>query len=166
LSISPAFFSSRFGADNLFICLIALTIMTRTAKTEKPTVVFWYAFLAEKCILRPLFAHPKKSSLQAARYEAFTNDAKTGHLCDRGDFASSKASDRFPRNLLKINRLALKSAQTQGRQNRVTYNNMPCAKPEKRAFFCGHPVLIPTDVQEARSSIKVLRCFRWNRNQN
>jgi hypothetical protein len=101
---------SRFRAGELFICLIALTIMPQIAKTEKPTGVFWYAFLAEKCILHPFFDILKKSCLQLPRYEAFTTDAETGHLHDSGDFPPGMASDHFLRNLLKINMLALKSA--------------------------------------------------------
>jgi hypothetical protein len=56
-SILPAFRSSRLGAGQWIICLIAVTIMAQIAKTEKPTGVFWYAFLAEKCVLRPFFGH-------------------------------------------------------------------------------------------------------------
>jgi hypothetical protein len=126
-----------FGRGQLSICLIALTIMTQIAKTEKPTGVFWYAFLAEKCILHHFFGLPKKFSLQLARHEAFTQSSKTGHVYDRGDFASGTASDNFLHNLLKINGMERKSARTEGCQNRVTYNNMPCAKSKKRTFLGG-----------------------------
>jgi len=49
--------------------------------------------------------------------------------------------DHFPRNLLKINLIALKSARFERRQNRVTYNNLPVGKPEKEGIFGG--VYIP-----------------------
>jgi hypothetical protein len=39
---------------------------------------------------------------------------------------------------LKINQMALKGVPTERRQKRVTYNNMPFAKPEKRGD-CGQP---------------------------
>jgi hypothetical protein len=55
--------SYRLGARKLFICLIAVTIMTQLAKTEKPTGVFYCAFLAEKCISHSFFGAPKKSAL-------------------------------------------------------------------------------------------------------
>jgi hypothetical protein len=124
------------GRGELFICLIALTIMTPISKTEKPTGVFWYAFLAEKCILRSFLGTPVKLGSQHTRHEPFTNDAKMGHLYDKSAFASAPASDDFPRNLLKINQIALKSARPVRGQNRVTYNNMPSAKPEKQSPFC------------------------------
>jgi hypothetical protein len=92
-------------------------------------------FFEEKCILRPFSGLPKQSNLQPARYEAFTKGAKTGHLYDTDAFTSGTAADHFSRNLLRINQMALKSAQPEGRQKRVTYNNMPFAKPEKRGFL-------------------------------
>jgi hypothetical protein len=92
-------------------------------------------FFCGKVHFAPFFRPTKKSALQPAQYEAFTNDAKTGHLYDTSVFASGPASDDFPRNSLRINRMALKSAQPERRQKRVTYNNMPCAKPEKRGLL-------------------------------
>jgi hypothetical protein len=85
------------------------------------------------------FGHPKKSGLQPARHEPFTKDTKTGHLYDTAVFRSRDPADDFPRNLLKRNRISAKSASPGHRQNRVTYNNMPFAKPEKRGFLpaCG-----------------------------
>jgi hypothetical protein len=85
--------------------------------------------------LRPFFAAPKKSILQPARHQAFTKCAKTGHLYDTDAFASATAFDHFLHNSLKINMMASKSAPSGKRQKRVTYNNMPCAKPEKRGFW-------------------------------
>jgi hypothetical protein len=73
--------------------------------------------------------------VQPARHEAFTKDQKAGHLYDRGAFSSGAASARFMRNLLKINQMTWKTARTKRRQKRVTYNNMPCAKPEKRSIW-------------------------------
>jgi hypothetical protein len=60
---------------------------------------------------------------------------KMGHLNDRNDFASDPGFEHFPRNSLTINQMAWKNAQIEGRQNRVTYNYMPCVKPEKRTFL-------------------------------
>jgi hypothetical protein len=80
------------------------------------------------------FGPPKKSSLQPARYEAFTKGAKTGRLYDRRGFASDPASGHFLRNLLRVNLFGLKSARIKGRQNLVTYNNMAFAKREKRGL--------------------------------
>jgi hypothetical protein len=111
------------------------TILHQLAKTEKPTGVFWYAFFAEKCLLRHFFGILKKSTSQPARHEAFTKGAKTGPLYDMSAFASGPASGHFLRNSLKINMMALKSAPTERCQKRVTYNNMPFAKPEKRGLF-------------------------------
>jgi hypothetical protein len=51
--------------------------------------------------------------------------------------------DYFPRNLLKIKRIALKSARPEQRQNRVTYNNTPFAKLEKRGFLTMSVFKIP-----------------------
>jgi hypothetical protein len=85
--------------------------------------------------LRPFFGPPKTSTLQPARYEAFTKGAKAGHLYDTDAFTSGTAADHFLRNSLKINLIAFKSARPEGRQKRVTYNNMPFAKPEKRGFW-------------------------------
>jgi hypothetical protein len=73
--------------------------------------------------------------LQPARQEPFTKDAKTGHLYDTDAFASGAATDHFLRNLLKINRIGAKSAWSEPRQNRVTYNNMPFEKREKGGFL-------------------------------
>jgi len=111
------------------------TILPQLAKNEKPTGVFQYAFFAEKWFLHVFSGHPKKPALQPARYEAFTKGAKIGHLCDSGVFGLDTKSDDFRRNSLKINRMALKSARTERRQKRVTYNNMPFAKPEKWGLF-------------------------------
>src|SRR5665213_4153131 len=58
-----------------------------------------------------------------------------GHLYDTNAFASGPAFDRFLRNILSINKMALKIARPERRQKRVTYNNMPFAKPEKRGFL-------------------------------
>jgi hypothetical protein len=85
--------------------------------------------------LRPIFGAPKKSILQPARHQAFTKGAKAGHVYDTSVFASRPASDDFLRNSLKINSMALKSARPERRQKRVTYNNTPFAKPEKRRFW-------------------------------
>jgi hypothetical protein len=85
--------------------------------------------------LRPFFGIPKKSALQPIRHQAFTKGAKTGRLYDTSVFASGPASDDFLLNSLKINQMALKSARSERRQKRVTYNNMPFAKPEKRGFW-------------------------------
>jgi hypothetical protein len=101
--------------------------------------------LAEKCILRLFFDTPKKSSLQPARYEAFTIDEKTRHLYDTGDFSTGAASDHFLRNLLNINRMAWKSGCTEQRQNRVTYNNMSFVKHEKRGAIGGGLISQVTD---------------------
>jgi hypothetical protein len=87
--------------------------------------------LAEKCILGRFLGPPKKSTLQPARHKAFTKDAKTRHLYDTHVFSTAISFDHFLRNLLKINKIALKKGQPDPRQNRVTYNNMPFAKPEK-----------------------------------
>jgi hypothetical protein len=93
--------------------------------------------------LRPFFGAPKKSILQPARHQAFTKGAKTGYLYDTDAFASATAFAHFLRNLLRINRIALKSAATGKRQKRVTYNNMPFAKPEKRGDCGQTPSLCP-----------------------
>jgi hypothetical protein len=85
--------------------------------------------------LYPFFGYLKNSTLQPARHQAFTRGAKTDHLYDTDAFASATAFDHFLRNLLRINQIALKSAQPERRQKRVTYNNMPFAKPEKRGFL-------------------------------
>jgi hypothetical protein len=85
--------------------------------------------------LRHFFGAPKKSILQPARHQAFTKGSKTGHLYDTDAFASATAFNHFLRNLLRINRMALKSARPERRQKRVTYNNTPFAKPEKRGFL-------------------------------
>jgi hypothetical protein len=119
------------------------TILPQLAKTKKPTGVFQDAFFAEKRVLRPFFGAPKKSILQPARHQAFTNGAKTGHLYDMDAFASATAFAHFLRNSLKIKRMALKSARHERRQKRVTYNNMPCAKPEKRGACGQTPSMCP-----------------------
>jgi hypothetical protein len=119
------------------------TILSQLAKTKKPTGVFQDAFFAKKRILRHFFGAPKKPILQPARYQAFTKGAKTGHLYDTSVFASGPASDDFLRNSLRINRMALKSARPERRQKRVTYNNMPCAKPAKRGDCGQTPSMCP-----------------------
>jgi hypothetical protein len=58
-----------------------------------------------------------------------------GRLYDTDAFSSGPAFDDFPHNLFEINRMALKSDRTQEHQKRVTYNNMPRAKPEKGCFL-------------------------------
>jgi hypothetical protein len=102
LFILASSLSSRFGAGRMFISLIAVTIMTQVRKTKKPTGVFWYAFFAEKCVLRRFFGHRKQSTSQPPQHERFRNDAKTGHLYDRGVFSSWTPSGHFRRNILKI----------------------------------------------------------------
>jgi hypothetical protein len=121
--------------------------MTQIAKTEKPTGVFWYAFLAEKCILRRFCGQPQKIGVQLARYESFTQGAKTGRLYDTGDFTSGGTFGHFERNLLKNNRMAFKMVRVEGGQKRVTYNNMPCAEFEKQALL-------------GRRGRGIARCFR------
>jgi hypothetical protein len=95
--------------------------------------------LTEKCILRHFSAHPKNPASQPARYEAFTRSAKTDCLYDNDTFAFDPGFARFPCNLLKINRIALKSTRFAPRQNGVTYNKMPFAEPEKRGFLPAFP---------------------------
>jgi hypothetical protein len=111
------------------------------------------------------FGTPKKSALQPARHQAFTKCAKIGHLYDTDAFASATDSDDFIRNSLNINKMALKRARPERRQKRVTYNNMPLAKLEKRGFL-GMPhfansgrfqpwILVP--VHAVKSSQRYLR---------
>jgi len=85
--------------------------------------------------LRAFSGPPKKSALQPARYEAFTKGAKIGHLYDSDVFGLDTEFTDFLRNSLKINRMSFNSARTEMRQKRVTYNNTPFAKPEKRGLF-------------------------------
>jgi hypothetical protein len=92
-------------------------------------------FFRIKCILHPFFDLLKRLATQPARHEPFTGHKKTGRLYDTDAFSSSTASADFLHNLFNINGMALKSARTERRQKRVTYNNMPCAKPEKRTLL-------------------------------
>jgi hypothetical protein len=55
-----------------------------------------------------------------------------GALYDSSGFSFDIKSGYFHRNSLKVNMMSLKSAPAEKRQNLVTYNNMPFAKPEKR----------------------------------
>jgi hypothetical protein len=129
--------------------------MTQIPKTEKPTGVFWCAFLAEKCILNPFYGPSKKSGVQPARHEPFTNGSKTGNLFATRAFSTGTISDDFLRNSLKINWMAWKRARTEQRQNRVTYNNMPCAQAEKRTFLgenCAHLTVRASQNLGARKS--------------
>jgi hypothetical protein len=87
--------------------------------------------------LHRFFDRLKKSTSQPTRYEPFTDHLKIGRLYDSGAFSSGTISDDFPRNLFKINWMALKSARPQGRQKRVTYNNM---LGEKRLWVIGFVV--------------------------
>jgi hypothetical protein len=47
-----SFCAPRFGAGKCSLFLITGMIMAPAAKNEKPTVGFWYAFFAKKCVLR------------------------------------------------------------------------------------------------------------------
>jgi hypothetical protein len=85
--------------------------------------------------LRSFFVNPKKSALQHTRYEAFTKGAKTGRLSDSGVFGLDSEFAHFRRNSLKVSQMEFQSPRRQKRQNLVTYNNKPLAKPEKRWPF-------------------------------
>jgi hypothetical protein len=85
---------------------------------------------------RPFFfGPPGKSGLQPARHEPFTKDAKIRCLYDTVVFESGALAGDFPCNLLKRNSIGAKMGRPGNRPNRVTYNNMLFAKPEKWGFL-------------------------------
>jgi hypothetical protein len=119
----------------LQISLIATTILAQFRKTKKPPGVFLYAFFEEKCFWTFVRASQKKCAMQPARYEPFTNHQKTGHLYDSTAFSSDALTGNSQRNLFKLNKIGAKRAAIANRQNLVTYNNKPSAKPEIEAIY-------------------------------
>jgi len=109
--------------------------MSQVAKNEKPTVGFWCAFFAKKCILRCFLGPPPKSGLQAARNQPFTNEPKTRRLYDTDDFPNSAVFGHFLRNLVEINRIGAKNASFKTLQILVTYNTCLSGNLKKRAFL-------------------------------
>ena len=61
-------------------------------------------------------------------------------LYDAAVVESGAAAGDSPRNLLRRKRISAESASPGDLQNRVTYNNMPFAEPEKWGFLqaCGN----------------------------
>jgi len=67
-------FVSRATAGCLLSCLIANTILSQQAESKKPTVGFWYAFFAKKCVFHRFLGPPQNSGLQSARRQPFANE--------------------------------------------------------------------------------------------
>ncbi len=107
-------------------------------KSEKPKNLqecFCTLFLKKNAFCTYFHVNTKILALQLTQNEPLATHQKTGHLYDSIALSSDALARVFKRNQLKCNMIGAKSVSPRNRQNLVTYNNMPLAKPENEAMW-------------------------------